>query len=208
MSNKNGHANTKRPIAETVDEAEQTDQAEQYWSIHDIDEAEVAFDDVIPKPGPEIYIKRLKGKEELTCIILAERVKGVWYHWVGGRSVPHMRNEKDCRGCSLSKGKKWKGYLHCYAVQMKQEIFLELTPTAAASLCQQLAKPHGFRGLTIRAVRTKGDNGRLLIFAQGMQQDGARLPPEKNPMPSILKLWEIAEDKSEQWMDNRPPNVD
>lgn len=204
----NGKVQNGKPIAETPEEAAQTEQAEQYWTIHDIDEADVAFDDVIPKPGPDIYIKRLKGKEELTCTIIGDRVKGVWYHWVNGRSAPHMKDERTCDGCNRKKQKKWKGYLHCFAAQMKQEIFLELTPTAAASLCQQLARPHGFRGCQIRVVRTKGDNGRLLIFAIGGNVDGARLPQEKNPMPSILKLWEIAEEKQEQWMHDRPPNVD
>lgn len=187
----------ERDDADAQDETPPGQRARVHVMIND---DEIEFDDAIPKPGPDVYIKRLKGKEELHCMILADRVKGVWYHWLNGRSAPHYRDPSVCDGCVKKKQKKWKGYLHCFCVEMKQEIFLELTPTAAASLCHQLACAHGFRGFQIRVVRTKGDNGRLLIFQTGVRQDAARLPEEKNPMASIVKLWEIAEEKAYPWV--------
>lgn len=173
-------------------------------SDDDGDRGEIAFDDVIPKPGPEIFIKRLKGSEKLHCTIYADAIRGVWYHWMNGRSQPHYVDEKKCPGCIRCMGKKWKGYLHCYASEMKQEIFLELTPAAGIALTSQLGRKIGLRGFVIFVQRTKGDNGRLQIRIEGTQVDPAKLPSEKNPQPSITKLWEIAESRAEQWM---PPGI-
>lgn len=160
----------------------------------------VAFDDDIPLPGPEVYILRMKGNRCLTFTIWAVKIRGIWIHWRGTHSEPHYRDEEHCPGCQSKQEKRWKGFLHCYCSEMKQEVFLELTPTSAHSLRAQLAGRASMRGGVIQVRRTAAENGRLYISTLTPVSDTSMLPPEKDPRPSILRLWGVKDEQAEQWL--------
>jgi hypothetical protein len=159
----------------------------------------VAFDDNIPNVGPEIFILRMKGARSLTFTIWGTQIRGIWIHWVGKGSEPHFRDAEQCEGCKKNKEKRWKGFLHCYCSEMRQEVFLELTPASARSLRDQLAERATLRGSVIQVKRTTADNGRLYIstltprIAEG-------LPPEKDPRPSIMRLWGVDDATADAWL--------
>jgi len=160
----------------------------------------VAFDDEIPTVGPEIYILRMKGQRSLTFTVWAGRPRGIWIHWAGNRSIPHFRDDEQCPGCAKRQEKRWKGFLHCYCHEMRQEVFLELTPASARSLADQLSNQVGMRGARIQVKRTTSDNGRLYISTMTPVTDLSLLPKEKDPRPSILRLWGVSEEQAEAWL--------
>jgi hypothetical protein len=162
--------------------------------------AGVAFDDDIPTVGPEIFILRMKGQRSLNFTIWAARPRGIWVHWAGKGSEPHFRDEEQCPGCAKRQEKRWKGFLHCYCAEMRQEVFLELTPASARSLADQLAGQTSMRGGRIQVKRTSSDNGRLYISTLTPIGDLNLLPKEKDPRPSILRLWGVSEEQAEAWL--------
>lgn len=165
----------------------------------------VAFDDDIPDDGPELYMLRMKGSKCLTFTVWGSKVRGVWYHWNKGHSEPHYQDEKQCPGCVARQGKKWKGFLHVYCSEMRQEVFLELTRACAKSLVEQLGRAPSIRGAVIQVKRTGADNGRLYVTILNPCKSPELLPPEKDPRPSILKLWGLTEEEIERWLS---PSVD
>jgi len=167
---------------------------------------EFAFDDHIPKPGPEIFIKRLKGKEAITCTVLGQKIVGVWCHWnpKGNCSEPHYKDPAQCPGCVARRNKRWKGYLHCFCHEMGQDVFLEFTPHSAGSLSRQLPCNGSFRGNRFRIERSKGENGRLMVAILTAVQTPDSLPKEKNPQASILKLWGYEVDDDGHWIEPAP----
>jgi len=160
----------------------------------------VAFDDEIPREGPEIFVLRIKGGRMYTFSIWGTQIRGVWAHWTGLRSEPHYNDESECPGCKALKPKRWKGYLHCYCYEMRQEVFLELTPNSASALKQQLASGMSMRGSRVQIRRTKADNGRLEVAFLARVETVDAIPPEKDPRPSILKLWGVPEKEAMRWI--------
>jgi hypothetical protein len=146
-----------------------------------------------PKPGPLLYFQRMKGQECHTFTIYSKHLFGINVHYVGRRSSPHYRNEKKCPGCRAKNAKRWKGFLHCFNINLGQEVFLELTPHSAKSLLSQLGTKGELRGNRIQVKRTDSDNGRLLISVLTAAPNLDKLPEGKDPLPSLLKFWGIDE---------------
>lgn len=162
--------------------------------------AGVAFDDEIPNNGPEVWILRVKGSKSLTFTIWGNKLRGIWIHWAGDGSIPHFRDEENCPGCLKNQERRWKGFLHCYCSEMRQEVFLELTKNSARSLRDQLGHRASMRGAVIQVKRTTSDNGRLYISCLTPMSDTSNLPPEKDPRPSILALWGVSEEDAKKWL--------
>jgi hypothetical protein len=144
---------------------------------------------VPPRPGPELFILRLKGGELKTITIYSRSLFGVNVHWNGAKSEPHFKEEKNCNGCLKKMPMRWKGFLHGFCHEMGQEVFLELTPASAHSLLDQLGQGTVMRGNRIQVKRTKGDKGRLIIACLTAVPNPESLPPEKDPATSLLRLW-------------------
>lgn len=152
-------------------------------------EIEVAFADEIPDEGPELFMLRIKGNQKFTMNVYGTKIRGIWYHWLNGSSEPHYEPSHACPGCKIAQNKKWKGYLHCFCVEMRQEVFLELTQAAAKSLKHQLGNISNMRGQIFQIKRTSSDNGRLFIVVCGPHSQPENLPKEKDPRASLLALY-------------------
>lgn len=163
----------------------------------------IAFDDEIPNEGPELYMLRLKGAKCITFTVWGERVRGCYYHWLKDHSEPHYTDAENCPGCKARCETKWKGYLHGYASELRQEVFLELTRSAAKSLMTQLDNAASIRGAVIQVKRTVSDNGRLYITILNPCKQPELLPPEKDPRPSLLKLWGLSQQEIDDWLNPR-----
>ena len=153
-----------------------------------------------PKPGPAIFVKRLKGEEAVTVVILGDQVFGIWSHWQGKKSEPHFRDADTCPGCVARRPKRWKGYVHVYDYSANKEIFLELTPHSAHQLHFALGRQSELRGERIRVARSKGDNGRLTVAVLTAEKKTEALPRAKDPRPTILKLWGIDQEDPQGWL--------
>jgi hypothetical protein len=149
----------------------------------------VAFTDDIPDDGPELFMLRLKGNQKFTMNTLGRKIRGIEYHWSGGHSEPHFNPSSQCPGCKTAQNKKWKGYLHVYCVEMRQEVFLELTVASAKSLRHQLGSLPHMRGAIFQVKRTGSDQGRVYISILAPHTHPEVLPPEKDPRPSLLALY-------------------
>lgn len=146
-----------------------------------------------PRPGPELFILRLKGNDMHTFTIYSKAIWGINVHFVGNRSQPHFKNPDRCPGCKAKNVKRWKGFLHCFDHNMGQEVFLELTPKSALSLLGQLGSKGPLRGNRIQVKRTGKDNGRLLISVLTACGAIDQLPEGKDPLDSLLRLWGLAD---------------
>lgn len=155
----------------------------------------VVFDDEIPDDGPELFMLRIKGNQKFTMNVFGRAIRGIFYHWHDGASEPHYEPSKDCPGCKHAQNKKWKGYLHCYCVEMRQEVFLELTAAAAKSLKHQLGNISNYRGSIFQIKRTTSDNGRLFISILAPHTQPEILPAEKDPRPSLLALYGFTKEE-------------
>jgi hypothetical protein len=151
----------------------------------------LAIDPVPPREGPEIYILRLQGAERFTFTVYSSAIFGIWVHWSGDRSSPHYTDTKRCQGCQEEQPMRWKGFLHAYCIEKRQDVFLELTPGSARALQEQLGAGESLRGQGLFVQRTKGNNGRLLIRVLNAHPDSAKLPPEIDPQASLMTLWGI-----------------
>jgi hypothetical protein len=146
-----------------------------------------------PASGPEIYIYRLAAQETLTFHVFSRELFGIWVHWdrYNKRSTPHYSDTGNCDGCQRELPKRWKGFLHTWCVEKKQQLFLELTPASANALKAQLATGETLRGKGIFVQRTKGKNGRLLVRVLPGQIDPQAMPEELDPLRSLMAIWGI-----------------
>jgi len=161
----------------------------------------VAFDDEIPDDGPELFMLRIKGQQKFTMNVFGSKIRGIFYHWNGRGSEPHFEPSTQCPGCKAAQNKKWKGYLHVYCVEMRQEVFLELTQAAAKSLKHQLGNIADMRGSIFQIKRTTSDNGRLFISILAPHSQPHLLPPEKDPRTSLLALYGFSKEEITAIMD-------
>jgi len=173
-----------------------------HWKPYPIPEgAEIEFCDEVPAPGPELYVKRLKGSESLSCLILATGIRGAKCHWTNGHTIPHFTNPSLCEGCKQKIGIDWKGFLHVYATELNAQIFLELTPFSARAVMTLFPQPESMRGNWIKVTRTKAANGRMRVQPQSHMHPPKNLPEEKNPMTSVLRMWGILDETPQFDMD-------
>ena len=156
---------------------------------------QVAFDDEIPEDGPELFMLRIKGNQKYTMNVYGQKIRGIFYHWIGRSSQPHYEPSHECPGCKIAQNKKWKGYLHCYCVEMRQEVFLELTVAAAKSLKTQLGNIPNLRGSIFQIKRTTSDNGRLFISILAPHSQPHLLAAERDPRSSLLALYGFSKDE-------------
>lgn len=168
----------------------------------------VAFDDKIPTKGPTLFIKRMQGAEKRTFTVWGSRVRGIWVHWNSATNGSEPHYEENCSACSKAIPKRWKGFLHAYCQEDRQEVFLELTPTGASALMSQLDDPSNLRGSLIRVSRSVAKNGRLTIQYTGSIPDKNALPKEKDPRRSILKLWGVADAVANDWLGSSEEEIE
>lgn len=161
----------------------------------DVDD--ISFNDKPPEAGPELWVHRLKGAEELTCTVFGTAVRGVDTHWVAGGTQPHYKNEATCPGCKAKVRIDWKGYLHCFDWKRGRQFFLEMTPASHKALMSQIEPGKPLRGSIIRVKRSKAGNGRLSIVVDRNSRRDDKLPAEVDPRLSILRLYQL-DDETEQ----------
>lgn len=152
-----------------------------------------------PAPGPRYPITRVTvGDSARMFTILAETLFGLWTHWTGRTSMPCLNHGMDCSGCRSAQPKRWKGYLHSFDHEKKDECFLELTPAACQELIQQAGREKDLRGLRLHLRRTKGGkHGRLNVQVLPAIGDNSRLPPARSPILTLSSLWGPMLPKSE-----------
>jgi hypothetical protein len=148
-----------------------------------------------PKSGPDLWIRRLKKKQWVIVTILCDSIWGVYVHWNGSKTEPCFEDKKKCPGHARQLPLRWKGYLHVWDHERKEECFLELTPLSAEQLLEQLGQLCGMRGSRCRVERMDGDKARLRVTLLGAGDHHGELPAEKSPLPTLSKLWGIAPGK-------------
>jgi hypothetical protein len=145
---------------------------------------------VPPRPGPKIEIRRLRAGQTSTVVILSKSVWGVWTHWNGKVTEPCYEEKKKCPGCKKGLPKRWKGYLHCYDFNRRDECFVELTPISADAMACQVQAGDSLRGYRFRLQRANGDKARLSVTLLPSVEI-PDLPAEKDVQVVLCRLWEL-----------------
>jgi hypothetical protein len=151
----------------------------------------IETDHEIPRDPPALYVLRLKGNDRFQFRVYSSAFWGVWVHWMGDRSKPHLRDSNKCPGCLKKKKKEWKGYLHVHCYEKKQQVFLELTPVAAAQVIDQVGAGNTLRGIQMNVCRSEKDNGRLIVTVDQYSKPPEKMPAEKDPQAVLLKMWDV-----------------
>jgi len=157
-------------------------------------------DDTPPAAGPTLKIFRIKGGKSGTFALFGSRIHGFWTHWAGSCSEPCTDPVQECVGHQREWPLRWKGYLHCFWQERSEEGFVELTPAARDDILMQLGGEGELRGARVTIARGAGDKTRLKIgiLARWKAWAGSEVPPEKDPEPTLLKLWEFGNKKRGQ----------
>lgn len=143
-----------------------------------------------PTGAPEIRVLRLKGNNVVKGWICSEFLWGFMIHYNSGikRSSPHYDSPHHCEGCVKNVPLKELFYLHLLSPQYGQ-VFVEFTPTAALRVQSLLEGMASIRGAYIEVKRTQADNGRLIASVPEYFEPRTNLPPSKDPVESLSKLW-------------------
>lgn len=147
------------------------------------------------------WIESPKGGEHSKWRIYSPVAWGVWTHFHGNTS-PCYENHKYCANghdpCTL----RWKGYLFGFSFKKKKPCFLQMTPETWRCIEDQLASGTTLRGMTIIAMRTASNQGRLTAeVAQYLDVDPNGLPKDVDPRASCYDLWKL-DDPGHKWAIN------
>jgi hypothetical protein len=150
-----------------------------------------------PPPGPELWIRRLKGREVLRCTVLSTELWGCHFHWTGSHSSAHFTPAEECPGCRAQHALKWRGFLHIYNEDKQCPEFLEMSPTVVKSFEVATGKDYGWRGIRVRFERGGGDRARVSCTMISSVVATENLLPAKEPTKELAILWgvpQMAED--------------
>lgn len=150
-------------------------------------------DDRPPRPGPNVEIKRLKANHQIHVLVLG-MIQGYWVHWNGLRSEPCFQDHQTCPGHLRQLPRRWKGYLHCFDLVERVELFLELTPLAVKQVKAVCGQESGWRGVRMSVKRHNGDRTRLTVEVSKLSDNVDRLPAAKDVWPVLAQLWGMVDD--------------
>lgn len=151
--------------------------------------AALSRQDEPPADRKALWIERLKGAQVKSFHVLSSTIWGVWTHYDGARTVGCLRQKSVCQGCVNQLPRRWKGYLHAYDCRRRHYVFVELTPTAARSLLEQVGKQTSLRGVRLDLKRTQSDKGRLVPTIAGWVDNPQNLPHPADPEETLRKMW-------------------
>lgn len=153
--------------------------------------------------GPKMLVHRVTSSTPEDYLILSRTALGIDIHWANNRSSECFAQNGvgDCERCMNNWPLKWKAYLHCMRLEGMQveQCFLELTPTAYASLEFQTKDRKTLRGVRMKVCKTKGGSkGRYIISVLSVHQDKPLDIEEIDPLPTLRMLWESGGNGSTQ----------
>lgn len=145
---------------------------------------------VPPARGPKIKVRRLRGHESVSGIVLSDNLWGFEIHYNPAikRSEPHFEEPHLCDGCGNKLPLKSVFYLHLLETPGAQ-LFLELSPGGARSFQDALGEMKSYRGTKIKVRRTPADNGRLIVEIDPYFDARGRLPQSVDPIDTLRILW-------------------
>jgi hypothetical protein len=157
--------------------------------------SEIRRDDVPPRPGPELWIRRLKKSQKVVATVLGEHHFGFWLHWNGRTTEPCFTDKKKCPGHLRQLAMKWMAYLHIYDHHKREQCFLELTAPVVEMIWSQMGQIKTLRGQRVEFVRGEGDKSRMKCTVLISHPDELGLPPARDPIETLSKLWNLPEGK-------------
>jgi hypothetical protein len=126
--------------------------------------------------------------EKYICI--GRRVWSGHIHWIAGRSVPCVSQERDCPNCNPSTPRRWVGYIHVFTPDYKRDVFLTLPPGAGFALLSGLPEDYDLRGRRLSIKRDgKAITSPLLIQLDPTFLANFGLPPEKDPAEYLEEVF-------------------
>lgn len=145
--------------------------------------------------GPKVLVHNVQSTTPEDFLILSRYGLGVNFHYANERSSECFATEVDpnCEKCLKNLPLKNRVYFHCLMLDGMSQVqcFLELTPTACASLEFQTQDRKHLRGVRLKVCKTKGGKkGRYIVQVASIHQDKELTIEEADPMPTLRLLWE------------------
>jgi hypothetical protein len=115
-------------------------------------------------------------------VSIGRRVWSGHVHFIAGRSVPCVEQERSCPNCNPQTPKRWVGYLHVYTPNFKKDCFLTLPPGAGFQLLHGLGKDYNLRGRKVMCKREgRSHTAALAIWLDPQYAASFEMLPEKDP---------------------------
>lgn len=149
--------------------------------------------DVPPTLGRYLQLKKVAAKEVFVATICSPGWVGVPTHYVGGRTIPHVLEKKNCEGCKLRRRIGWYGYLHLCFPEGRGQFVLGFTALACEYLDKVRDNRPNLRGIVVSVAReNQHPKGCLKFDFVGMVPDPEKLPVPYDPLITMYRLWGIS----------------
>jgi hypothetical protein len=148
-----------------------------------------------PPMGPAQRLVQIGPGDELTGLVISEKMWGVSTHWrknggPRGRSERCIKDKGECQGCKDELPTRWKAYIEVWCHRRRRPVFVELTQGAYQTLTRSMKEGQPIRGLTLHCQR-KGKTAQtnMLAWFTDSWCEVERLPPPSDPEPTLETLW-------------------
>lgn len=161
--------------------------------------------------GMKYAIVRTPPKGLKGAIVTSHDPLGMYTHWHGGRTSPHVGTP--CELCDANVSKRWYGYLMIYSIKQARQFLFEYTGSPAESVVEYWVQHRTLRGARLIAERQGARaNGRLSLFLHAPAPGAEPLPIAPNRVLLLSQMWQVplndflSPDDPQRFDQAAPPN--
>jgi hypothetical protein len=152
----------------------------------------IATSEEIPELDvPYAEIRSPRYGVQVQGYVVCPKILGVYTHYYGNRTIPHLNDRTLCEGCQAERAKRWKGYLGLYNPAKKELLLGELTQYAALPWKKLLESGDcDLRGALAKITRLgRAVNSRCKLELTLRACKSEALPEAFQILPVLRKIW-------------------
>lgn len=133
-------------------------------------------------------IKRAPPDRAITFVVLSHKHYGVYTHYMGGRTTPHLKENCPCQNELVEP--RWMGYVLATLSGSHEDVVFEFPPKAAEIIKKAEGDYPSLRGLVITALRPSGKtNGKVHLTIKNQRFNPAEIKAEEPIRPILAHIW-------------------
>lgn len=142
-------------------------------------------------------VKRCGAKGSIRFLCVVRRQAGLYTHFWGGRTVPHIG--QNCRACDDGSAKEWSGFLCGVQSNTLNHLILPYTAAIGAVVAGVEDVAGDLRGLTMEIRRkTEKVNGPLHIIIGEKRHEAIDTFPEPDLRFLLARMWRTTIEQAER----------